>query len=39
MRPVCVGTDSEVSVGRLDLLAEARAARALAAVGGEGLQL
>lgn len=33
--PVGVGTDSEVSLGRLDLLAEARAARILAALDAE----
>jgi 5-methylthioadenosine/S-adenosylhomocysteine deaminase len=32
---VGLGTDSTVSVGRLDLLAEARAARALAGLGAE----
>jgi 5-methylthioadenosine/S-adenosylhomocysteine deaminase len=35
--PVGLGTDSEVSVGRLDLLAEARAARSLAQLTAEML--
>jgi 5-methylthioadenosine/S-adenosylhomocysteine deaminase len=33
--PVGIGTDSEVSVGQLDMLAEARAARSLARLGAD----